>query len=138
MVREEAVSKFSSSNRVRTKVLSLFDRLSSKLRGLFKNKPIGPREFDMCAGGTKRQMVQKKRDMNGKKSCRRRSGGMEEKRYRRRGSDKGRKRERRRSNRMGFYRAKNIAVSTHTADERRAGSPKCFSGVARNTRPRRP
>lgn len=49
VVREKAVSKFSSSNRVRTKVLSLLDRFSSKLRGLFKNKPIGPREFDMCA-----------------------------------------------------------------------------------------
>lgn len=31
-----------------------------------------------------------------------------------------------------------ILPSTHTADECRAGSPKCFSGVARNTRPRRP
>jgi len=48
IVREKIISKFSSSNRVRMKMLSLLDWPSPKLGGLFKNKPIGPREFDMC------------------------------------------------------------------------------------------
>lgn len=103
MAREKAVSKFSSSNRVRMKVLSLLDRPSPKLGGLFKNKPIGPREFDMCAEERNGKWSRKKgyereeilpEEIDGKGTGRERKREIERQR---------KERERRLSDRMGFY-----------------------------------
>lgn len=47
--QEKIFSQSSSNNHVRMKVLPLLSLSSSKRRGLLKNKPIEPCEFDMCA-----------------------------------------------------------------------------------------
>lgn len=118
--------------------------LVSELRGLFKNKTIGPREFDMCAEKRSGKWRRKKGDERG------RNLAGEERLKEGDGEDKEGKWRRDVSVRMGSYRAKNIAVNIaaracvrhaqcpthqHTRTHVVEARPKCFSGVTRNTRP---